>query len=31
SVIEYLPSIIATMDASLSKELQRVLKKFLRL
>jgi dihydrolipoamide dehydrogenase len=29
SVIEYLPSIIATMDASLGKELQRVLKKFL--
>lgn len=27
SVIEYLPSIIATMDASLGKELQRVLKK----
>ena len=29
SVIEYLPSIIATMDASLGKELQRVLKKHL--
>jgi dihydrolipoamide dehydrogenase len=29
TVIEYLPSIIATMDASLGKELQRVLKKFL--
>jgi dihydrolipoamide dehydrogenase len=29
SVIEFLPSIIATMDASLGKELQRVLKKFL--
>jgi dihydrolipoamide dehydrogenase len=27
SVIEFLPSIIATMDASLGKELQRVLKK----
>ena len=29
SVIEFLPSIIATMDASLGKELQRVLKKSL--
>ncbi|MBY0245236.1 MAG: dihydrolipoyl dehydrogenase [Sphingobacteriaceae bacterium] len=29
SVVEYLPSIIATMDASLGKELQRVLKKSL--
>ena len=29
SVIEFLPSIIATMDASLGKELQRVLKKHL--
>jgi dihydrolipoamide dehydrogenase len=29
SVIEYLPSLIATMDASLGKELQRILKKFL--
>jgi len=29
SVVEYLPSIIATMDAGLGKELQRVLKKSL--
>jgi dihydrolipoamide dehydrogenase len=29
SVVEYLPSLIATMDASLGKELQRVLKKHL--
>jgi len=29
SVVEFLPSIISTMDASLGKELQRVLKKFL--
>ncbi len=29
SVVEFLPSIIATMDASLGKELQRVLKKSL--
>ena len=29
SVIEYMPAIIATMDASLGKELQRVLKKSL--
>jgi dihydrolipoamide dehydrogenase len=29
SVIEFLPSLIATMDASLGKELQRVLKKHL--
>ena len=31
SVVEFLPSIIATMDASLGKELQRVLKKSLNM
>ncbi|MFD2284635.1 dihydrolipoyl dehydrogenase [Pedobacter petrophilus] len=31
SVVEFLPSIIATMDASLGKELQRVLKKHLNM